>query len=101
LGLFSLWLAVATALLPSAMIWSDLAAQGANLKNSFLEELQTLAEGVEVRLDWDNPQPYPDAQSTDSAMWAWEFLRRNRPIKYSLPPELDARKNVLQNSKHW
>jgi hypothetical protein len=76
-------------------------AQGANLKNSFLEELQTLAEGVEVRLDWENPQPYPYAQSTDSAMWAWEFLRRNRPIKYSLPPELDARKNVLQNSKHW
>lgn len=60
------------------MIWSDLAAQGANLKNSFLEELQTLAEGVEVRLDWENPQSYPDAQSTDSAMWAWEFLRRNR-----------------------
>jgi hypothetical protein len=48
------------------------------LKNTFLEELQTLAEDVEVRLDWKNPQPYPDAQSTDSAMWAWEFLRRNR-----------------------
>jgi hypothetical protein len=48
------------------MIWSDLAAQGANLKNSFLEELQTLAEGVEVRLDWENPLSYPDAQSTDS-----------------------------------
>ena len=48
------------------------------MKNSFLEELQTLAEGVEVRLDWENPQSYPDAQSTDSAMWAWEFLRRNR-----------------------
>ena len=48
------------------------------MKNAFLEELQTLAENVEVRLDWKNPQPYPDAQSTDSAMWAWEFLRRNR-----------------------
>jgi Family of unknown function (DUF6499) len=48
------------------------------LENEFLEELQTLAEDVEVRLDWENPQLYPDAQSTDSAMWAWEFLRRNR-----------------------
>ena len=48
------------------------------MKNAFLEELQTLAENVEVRLDWENPQPYSDAQSTDSAMWAWEFLRRNR-----------------------
>ena len=48
------------------------------MKNAFLDELQTLAENVEVRLDWKNPQPYPDAQSTDSAMWAWEFLRRNR-----------------------
>jgi hypothetical protein len=77
-GFFYFRLAVATALLPSEMIWSDLAVQGANLKNSFLEELQTLAEGVKVRLDWENPQSYPDAQSTDSAMWAWEFLRRNR-----------------------
>lgn len=48
------------------------------MKNAFLEELQTLAENVEVRLNWENPQLYPDAQSTDSAMWAWEFLRRNR-----------------------
>lgn len=48
------------------------------MKNAFLEELQTLAENIEVRLDWKNPKSYPDAQSTDSAMWAWEFLRRNR-----------------------
>ena len=48
------------------------------MENEFLEELHTLDEDVDVRLDWENPQLYPEAESTDSAMWAWEFLRRNR-----------------------
>lgn len=48
------------------------------MDTTFLEDLQTLAKDVEVRLDWKNTLPYPNAPSTDSAIWAWEFLRRNR-----------------------